>query len=425
MKKSLLVLLFLTTLLFLEKTSFSQTQFEVTPSISVSEGYDDNIFLANRNKVSDFITVATPGIAMSLLGEHTNLRVNYTPSFVWYADRNDQDTTRHSAGLSFGQDLAQRLRFDLTDTYLQSEDPLEDVQDVQGLRRTRNTYWTNIAQTNLGYIFGTENKVTVGYGHNYIKNDEVTLDNSEVQNPYANLAYWVDVKNGVEIMYRYTDAHFWRGDNLPASDDYTAHAPGIRYIRRFTPNSKAYIGYNYAAFDFANRLSQDFTVHDGIVGLEYSFYPEYTVTASAGYFLKVNQITENQDGPTYAASLTRNFARGSITVGGNGGWSYENLQETVGSTRGFSQFYGGYVKGAYQVLERVNVYAGASYRHDKYTFDNSDFFRGNCGLRWDFLRYFYLALGYSYGQLSEDLGFNQYTDNRVILTIGASKLYRW
>jgi hypothetical protein len=425
MKKSLFILMLLTTLLFLDKTSSAQTQFEVTPSISVNETYDDNIFLADTNKVSDYITVATPGIAMSLLREHTNLRLNYTPSFAWYADRNDLDTVRHSAGLSFGQDLAQRLRFDLADTYLQSEDPLEDVQDVQGLRRTRNQYWTNNALGSVGYIFGTENKVTVGYGHNYIKNNEVTLDNSEIQNPYANLAYWFDVKNGVDLTYRYTDGHFWRGDNLPASDDYTEHAPGIRYTRRFMPNSKAYVGYNYATYDFAGRLQQDFSVHEGTIGLEHSFSPEYTVAASGGYFITVNEITGNQDGPTYAASLTRRFARGAITVGGNGGWNYGNLQQTLGVTTGFSQYYGGYLNGAYQVLERVNVYAGASYRYDKYTLNKTDFFRGNCGLRWGFLRYFNLALDYSYSQYHEDLGVNQYTDNRVSLTIGASKLYKW
>jgi hypothetical protein len=427
MKKNLLVLMFLTSLLLLGKTTFAQTQFEVTPSISVSETYDDNIFLTDRNKVGDYITAATPGIALSLLREHTNLRLNYAPSFVWYADRTDLDTVNHSAGLTFGQDLAQRLRFDLTDTYLQSHDPLQDIQDVQGLRRTRNEYWTNSGLGSVGYIFGTENKVTVGYGNYYIKNDEVTLDNSVVQNPYGNLAYWFDVKNGMELMYRYTDAHFWRGDNLPASDDYTEQNPGVRYIRRFTPNSKAYIGYNYAAFDFAGPLQQNFDVHEGVVGLEHSFSPEYTVAASAGYFMQVNQITGNQDGPTYAASLTRRFARGSITVGGKGGYDYSNLQQTVGVgvTSGLSKYYGAYVNGAYQVLERVNVYAGGSYRHDKYTLDNTDNFRGSCGVRWDFLRYFYLALDYAYSQYNEDLGLDEYTDNRVSLTIGASKLFKW
>jgi uncharacterized protein (PEP-CTERM system associated) len=149
------------------------------------------------------------------------------------------------------------------------------------------------------------------------------------------------------------------------------------------------------------------------------------VSASLGYFIRVNEITDNQDGPTYTASLTRNFERGNITVGGSGGWSYENLQQGVGLTSGFSQYYGGYVNGRYEILERVNIYAGISYRHDKYTLDSADYWRGNCGVRWDFLRYFFVALDYSYVDRSEDLGLNEYTDNRVMLSIGASKLFQW
>jgi hypothetical protein len=267
--------------------------------------------------------------------------------------------------------------------------------------------------------------VNVGYNYNYYQNDEITLDDSTVQNPYANLTYWFDVKNGTELTYAYTDAQFTRDDNLLAASDYTSNAAGIRYLRRFTPNSTAYVGYNYSTFDYERILPQDFNVHSGLVGVDHSFSPEYTVSASLGYFIRVNEITDNQDGPTYTASLIRRFARGSITVGGNGGWSYENLQQGVGLTSGFSQYYGGYVSGTYEILERVNIYAGLSYRHDKYTLDSADYFRGNCGVRWDFLRYFFVALDYSYIDRSEDLGLNEYTNNRIMLTFGASKLYQW
>lgn len=403
----------------------AQTRIEVTPMITVSETYDDNIFLTKNDKVNDYITVVTPGIAMSLVREHTNLQLNYAPSFYRYADRDDQNTTAHSAGLTFGQDLVQGLRFNLTDTYLQSSDPLQDPQNLQGLRQTRNKYWTNITNASLGYIFGAENRVNVGYNYNYYKNDEITLDDSKVQNPYANLTYWLDVKNGAEVTYGYTDAKYSRDEGFPASSDYTSNAPGIRYLHRFTPNSTGYVGYNYATFDYERPFVQDFDIHSGLVGLDHSFSPEYTVSASVGYFIRVNEITDNQDGPTYTASLTRNFARGNITVGGNGGWSYENLQQGAGSTSGFSKYYGGYVNGRYEILERVNIYGGFSYRHDKYTLDSSDYFRGNCGVRWDFLRYFFVAFDYSYIDRSADVGLDEYTDNRIMLTIGASKLYRW
>ena len=132
-----------------------------------------------------------------------------------------------------------------------SEDPLEDPQNVQGLRQTRNKYWTNTAGASVNYVFGAENQVNVGYSYYNIENDEATLDDSKVQNPYVSLTYWFDVKNGTEFRYGYTDAKFSRDDNsLLVASDYTAHAPGIRYIRRFSPNSRAYVAYNYSAYDY-------------------------------------------------------------------------------------------------------------------------------------------------------------------------------
>jgi hypothetical protein len=415
------------TLIFglLEARAHAQTRIEVTPMITVSETYDDNINLTRTDKKSDFITVVTPGIALALRQEHTDFQLTYAPSFTWYAKGEAQNYTAQSAGLNFGQDLLQGLRFNLTDTFLESEDPLQDPQNLQGIRQTRNKYWTNITNASVGYTFGAQSQVNVGYSYNYYKNDEVTLDDSDVQNPYANLTYWFDVKNGGEITYVYTDAKFTNDSNLPAASDYTSNAAGIRYLRRFTPNSTGYVGYNYTTFDYARPLPQDFNIHNGLVGLDHSFSPEYTVSASLGYFIRVNEITDNQDGPTYTASLIRKFDRGKITVGGNGGWSYENLQQGAGLTSGFSQYYGGYVNGTFEVLERLNIYAGLSYRHDKYTLDSADYFRGNCGVRWDFLRYFYVALDYSYIDRSEDLGLNEYTDNRIMLSIGASKLFQW
>jgi len=403
----------------------AQTRIEITPMINIRETYDDNIFLTKNNEVGDYITVVTPGIAMSLVQEHTNLQVRYAPSFYRYADRDDQDNTAHSAGLTFGQDLVQGLRFSLTDTFLKSTDPLEDPQNLQGIRQTRNEYVTNITDASLGYIFGAENRVNVGYRYNYYENNQITLDDSKIQNPYGNLTYWFDMKNGGELTYDYTDAKFTRDDDFAADSDYTSNAARIRYLRRFTPNSTGYAGYNYTTFDYERVLPQDFDVHGGFVGLDHSFSPEYTVSARVGYFIRVNEITDNDDGLIYSASLTRRFSRGSITVGGDGGWDYENLQRGVGLTSGFSKYYGGYINGAYEILERVNLYAGLSYRHDKYTLNSADYYRGNCGVRWDFLRYFFLALDYSYVYRSEDLGFDEYTGSRVMLTVGASKLYQW
>jgi len=430
MKRGISILVSFLILLVVSGDCFAQNRFEITPSISVNETYDDNINLTKDNKVDDFITVVTPGIALALVREHTNLQLSYAPSIVKYADRDELDTTRHAANLSFGQDLSQHLRFDLSDSYLQSEDPLEDVGDAQGVRRTRSKYWTNSTQASLGYLFGAENRISAGYGLSYQEADQATsigddtLNNSKIQNPFAVLSYWFDVRNGMELNYRYTKADFSGGDNLSAVNDYIGHGAGGRYIRRFSPQTQAYILYNYSTRDF-DGSSKDFDVHDGSVGLNHAFSPEYSAGAGAGYFVRTSDISEDQDGLSYFASLTKKLARGSVTIGGTGGWAEQYISRDT--TSGFTKYYSGYARGDYQVLEPVVVYANASYRQDKegITGRTWETLRGNAGLRWTFLRWFALSLDYSYAQRNDDISTADYDVNRVALILTASKLFIW
>jgi hypothetical protein len=425
MKKYILFLI-ATALVSLPGQASAQRQFELIPSISVSETYDDNIDLTQSNEQSDFITTATPALTLNVLTQNTSLGMTYAPSFVWYNDFTENDTTRHRGTVSWDQQLTQRMSFNLTNTYLRSEDPLEDTLDVQGIRQTRNKYWVNTARASVGYVFGAENRLDVGYGRADRNNDEITLDNSVIQTPFANMTYWFNVKNGFQLNYGYTDAKFTRDDNLLASSDYTSNAAGIRYMRRFTPRSTAYLGYTYTTFDYERILPQDYNIHDPYVGLEHAFSPELSFSGSFGWFVKVNEFTKNDDGPTFNLSLTRTFSRGDITIGGTGGWYQESLDPGL-LEGGFREYYGGFIRGTYQLLERLGIYAGASYRYEKDRLDlfTSDFIRANCGLRWSFLRWFSMSLEYSFAKSIDDIEIDSYTNNRVMLVLSASKPYKW
>jgi hypothetical protein len=53
-----------------------QDHLNLTPSISVSETYDDNIDLTPTNKNSDFITTIMPSLTVAYLKEKTKLDLN-------------------------------------------------------------------------------------------------------------------------------------------------------------------------------------------------------------------------------------------------------------------------------------------------------------------------------------------------------------
>ena len=414
---------FLLILLFgFSPTAFAKYHFDFTPSISVSEVYDDNIYLNSTNEKSDYITTVTPGFSLNVLSENNHLEFSYASSFVWYGKEDQNDTVRHSGSLTFGQDLTQHLKFDLTDTYIKSEDPLEDTEDIEGIRNTRNTYQRNTAMISLRYLFGPENSLTVGYGQSQLENEDKTVDDGRTQDPFANVTYWINVKNGIELNYGFIKADFWRDDNSNAGDDYDGNSAGIKYIYRFTPHSKGSIGYDFETRDF-DGLSEDYDVHTGSVGFDHAFSPDLSLAVGVGYFIQKNDRSDDEDGYTYNATLIKQFERGSIAFGGDGGWD-ENYLDA--ERRGFGRYWRVNADFDYQILEALSSYVGGSYRSDKDVGSGKrKAWRGNCGIRWTFLRWFSLSLDYSHAERDDDNDIEDYSDNRVMLILNASKLYRW
>lgn len=414
---------FLLILLFgFSTTAFAKYHFDFIPSISVSEVYDDNIYLSSTNEKSDYITTVTPGFSLNVLSENNHLELSYAPSFVWYDKEDQNDTVRHSGTLTFEQNLTQHLSFDFTDTYIKSEDPLEDTEDVEGVRNTRNIYERNTARISLRYLFGPENALTVGYGQSQLENEDRTLDDGRTQDPYANVTYWFNVKNGIELNYGFTKADFWRDDSSIAGDDYDGNSVGIRYIYRFTPHTNGSIGYDFASRDF-DGFSEDYNVHTGSISFDHAFSPDLSLTVGGGYFIQKNDRSDDENGYTYNTALIKRFERGSVTVGGNGGWD-ENYLDAERS--GFSRYWSVDTTAEYQILESLGSYVGGSYRTDKEADRGKrNSWRGNCGIRWAFLRWFSLSLDYSHAERDDDDNMRDYKDNRIMLILNASKLYRW
>ena len=440
------------------KISFAQFHVDLAPSISVEQQYYDNIYFdSGKDKIikaededSDYLTLVSPGLRLNMLSQNTDLKLQYTPTFVRYAQDDQNDTTRHFGTLAFRQNLREHLRFDFTNTYRRSEEPREETEDIEGVRRTRDTYQRNFGRVGLSYVFGTENALTAGYVHRLLENEEdLDANDSTDQKPFATVGYSFDVKNRVELDYGYRKVEFSIDDEPPAvfdeaRDDYTGHEGGIRYIYSFTPHTTGSLGYRLTTRNFDILVyeplpgvffarSQDYNVHEGSIGFGHAFFSDLSVSAAAGYFLQEykhedkniqGQQQDDQSGLVYDALLKKQFDRGRITVGGKGGW-YEAYQEA--ERRGFSRYWRADTKLEYQLLEPLEFYAECSYRSDKRDEDSRkwDSVRGNCGLTWAFMRWFSLSLDYKYFYRDDDVDTSDYTVNRVALILKASRLYRW
>jgi hypothetical protein len=225
----------------------------------------------------------------------------------------------------------------------------------------------------------------------------------------------------VDLRYGYTKADFWVEQGLPR-DDYTGHSPGISYLHRFTPHTLASISYNYSTFDF-DGPTEDYDVHDGLVSIEHAFSPSFSVSGGIGYFYQDPEESDSEDGPRFEASVTKGFQRGVFTFGAAGGWDTSYLDA---EGLGFLKFYSANAGVEYRILAPLGFYANAFYRHNEQPDTNRDWetITGIVGLTLEFWRYFALSLEYNYTKRDDDIDIEDYTANRVMLWLTASRLFR-
>jgi len=423
MKKSLLVVGGIIGFVWLSSFSglaHGKYVFNITPSISISERYDDNIYLTPDHETSDYITAVSPSISMGLFGKHTNLSLTYGLSFVRYDDEDQNDTTRHLATLLFSQKLGRHLSIELSDTFIRSEEPLEETEGIIGIRQTRNEYWRNTGRAALNYQFGREDSFTLSYEQSNLENDDQDVDDGRIMNLSGTLTLWMTQKSGLELTYGYIKADFWR-ERGKAGDDYTGNSGIIRYMHRFTRHAMGYVGYEYNDRDF-DGTTEDYKVHEGFMGWEQSLSPTFDLSLRIGYFIQDNETSEDENGFSYSANLTKRLRRGTISLGGEGGWNEAYLEA---ERRGFTRYWSARARVDYQVLKPLGLYVGGSYRQDKDPTDRKwKTSTANAGFRVTFWRWFSVGMEYEYLDRNDDIDAYDYTANRVMLIFRASKLFR-
>ena len=138
------------------------------PRMSATQEYTDNVFLSEDNEEDDWITTVSAGFRAEALAKNSELRVSYDPAYTFYNEFDENDGWRHKANLRGFSNLSKRLRFDIRNNFLRTQDPLdyeeilvlrdEDVVEEgdPSIRTGINTFYRNIARSRLTHQFGKE-----------------------------------------------------------------------------------------------------------------------------------------------------------------------------------------------------------------------------------------------------------------------------
>ncbi len=404
-------------------------QITVTPSIATSMEYDDNIFLEENDTESDMLFIVSPGIGIDIRSPRTAGSISYTPSKVFYQENSQLDNWRHYANLSFLHDFSQFLSFRLQDTYLQTDDPLaEDIRDLteeeikDRARQGRNEYWRNNLSGAFAYQFGPGNRISAGYTYNILQEKSDAEDDAREQGPFVNVKYRLDEKNAFTADFNTKQYDYEREDGQAARDDIQAHNMNISYIRNITEQTSTNVGYGVGTRNYDGE-TPDYVVHDLSTGLSHTFSQNFSASLGVGYFYQDEEGGGDSEGYSFRGSVRRRFEFCSIGLSAEHGWDEDFLDRTP---EGFTRFWRFSANWRCTPTEHLEVFANFSYRiEDEDNGSDEDIITAQCGISRSFFRWYALSLRYLYQQNKSDLTEEEYTDNRVTLTLSFSRPYTW
>jgi len=122
----------------------------VTPSLAITEQYNDNIFSSNANKQSDFITQFTPGLALQI--QHPGFQWLSAFSFTAeiYADHSELNNAANQLRFltSATYQATQRVNLSLTEGFNYGRNGTNLA--TSGVSSGRQESWSNVLSAGLG-----------------------------------------------------------------------------------------------------------------------------------------------------------------------------------------------------------------------------------------------------------------------------------
>ncbi|MDY6854856.1 MAG: hypothetical protein SWO11_09165 [Thermodesulfobacteriota bacterium] len=245
------------------------SEFEFTNSISLSESYDDNIYLETANEKEDFLTSISPGFILSYITQKTNLKAAYNPELQFYANNPDRDEINHNANIGFNGRLTRKITVMVVDNLV-----FMPAQDVIGREVGARSYASDQLNNNLN----------------------ATLSYQMFR--YTNLRFGTS--------YRFVDyeMHY-------LEDNYEYNC-GMGFDHELTGSDILSFNYNFRKllFDWEN----DTDIHSINIGERHEFAKGLILSISGGIELIDEEDGESKRDWSAGLSITKNFRRTNIGV---------------------------------------------------------------------------------------------------------------
>ncbi|MGE3539038.1 MAG: hypothetical protein AB7N91_16600 [Candidatus Tectimicrobiota bacterium] len=419
----------------------------LTPSLTLAERYDDNIFQSRTDKTDDFVTTISPSIRLQYLSTEptpdTRLELNYRMAFEAFADHSSQNQLAHYFSSSLTSQLAPSLSVQLRELLIVTEEPFERderLSDPTGLRPASQQQRARTIRNEIqsGLDVRLSGRITLGVRFGSLIED-VSIPQELDEFRYTvgtDLGYVVNVARASRLLATYQIAfHTFRDngiillDNSSAAFNVHTFSAGIQHELTPTLAVNAALGYNFTTSDVTLNDGHEAIFAD--VKLTKTFH---TGTASLGYLRHFFSGQGNGRvilADTVRAAVAVNLT-GKLTARLDSNISWADFQGPTIIDR--NQYFGSIRPSVtYYILRPWNVSVGYAYEHthytDKATGDITDH-RLLLGTQFALRDWLLLGLSYRYASRSIDgnATVNEVTNfarNQFSLTVTAAPNLRF
>ncbi|MGH7410659.1 MAG: outer membrane beta-barrel protein [Candidatus Methylomirabilis sp.] len=263
----------------------------LTPSLAVSEEYDDNILLSSTDRQSDFVTSVSPGLRLVIKDSPWDVTLAGSARGVYYASRSElnSSTDYQNGSLAVKFQPTPRFTASLTDTFDRSLNSAE-VDTETGIITGRFSSYRNIVTPAVSYKVNPLTLIGLQYSFDILRSDS------------------------------------------PLTQDRDTHEAVLSVQREITPRTSATLRYTFSRFQIEGSPDRD--AHSPRVGLTHALSPTIRLSADAGVLLLESPDGSTEVTPSGMLRYEQDFSQGRFSLAYDRSARVAGLTSVTGVSQG-------------------------------------------------------------------------------------------
>lgn len=286
-------------LLALASPAFAESPIHLNNRLRL--GYDDNVYQAGEATASDgsvitheetdsFRIIEEIEALVNLNLQRTYLGLRYRPSFVWYSDRDNDDTDfLHDVDLNFVQKITPALALSISDTLRASQ--LPELQDENYVVRAKDDNYYNSALATLSYNVRPETRLDLSGRYILLRYTEEANENDNYYSAVGGLTLRQQLASRTTLMgdLRYQTVVYDEAEEAFNRDANSVFA-GLGAEQTFNPKLLGSLRAGVEQRMYDNDAADDNTQPYGELSMTFLPTPATRITGAASYSIYESDV---------------------------------------------------------------------------------------------------------------------------------------